>query len=236
MTPPALDLFRHVFQPGAAPDAPLLLLLHGTGGDERDLLPLGPMIAPGAALLSPLGRVRENGMPRWFRRLAEGVFDQQDLRARVHELADWLDVACAHYEAPRGRVIACGFSNGANTAAAMLLLRPGALAGAILMAPMVPFEPEAPVDLGGTAVLIAAGRADTMIPAGHPERLQAILERCGAAVEMAWSGAGHTIAPEHVSARTWTCVSGRSAGRNARIGRQLAAITAWCTGGPSGRA
>lgn len=200
MTAPALDHYRHVFQPGDTPDAPVLLLLHGTGGDERDLLPLGPLVAPGAALLSPLGLVRENGMPRWFRRFAENVFDQEDLRLRVHELADWLDVACAHYALPRRRVIACGFSNGGNTAAAMLLLRPGALAGAVLMAAMVPFEPEAPVDLGGVPVLLTAGRSDPLVPPHHPDRLRAILERCGAAVEIAWSDGGHTIAPEHVAA------------------------------------
>jgi predicted esterase len=206
-----LDLYTYVFQPGASPDVPVLLLLHGTGGTERDLLPLGPMIAPGAALLSPLGLVRENGMPRWFRRVADGVFDQEDLRARVLELADWLDVACAHHGLVRERVIACGFSNGANTAAAMLLLHPRALAGAILMAPMVPFEPEAPVDLAGVPVLITSGRSDQMIPSDHPDRLRAILERCGAAVEMAWSDGGHTIAPEHVSAtRRW--MQGRRAG------------------------
>lgn len=210
MTPPALELFQHVFQPAAAADAPALLLLHGTGGSERDLLPLGPLVAPGAALLSPLGRVRENGMPRWFRRIAEGVFDQEDLRARTLELADWLDVACAHYLLPRDRVIACGFSNGANIAAAMLLLRPGALAGAILMSPMVPFEPEARVDLSGVPVLVTAGRSDYMIPADHPEKLRDLLQGSGAAVELAWSDGGHTIAPEHVgAARRWMKERGR---------------------------
>src|SRR5450755_4513769 len=126
MTSPKLS-FTHRFEPGGAPP---LLLLHGTGGDENDLLPLGRMVAPGAALLSPRGKVLEGGMPRFFRRLAEGVFDEQDLRRRTQELADFVEDARRAYgfEAP----VALGFSNGANIASALLLLRPAALAGAAL--------------------------------------------------------------------------------------------------------
>ena len=133
--------FVHVFKPAQNPGAPTLLLLHGTGGDEHDMLPLGGP-APGAALLSPRGKVLENGMPRFFRRLAEGVFDVEDLKVRAGELADFVKAAAAHYRFDPSRVIAMGFSNGANIASAMLLLRPGVLKGAVLFRAMVPLEPE----------------------------------------------------------------------------------------------
>ena len=128
--------FTHRFAPATTAAARPLLLLHGTGGDENDLLALGRMVAPGAALLSPRGKVLENGMPRFFRRLAEGVFDEDDVRKRAHELADFIEAACRHYgiAAP----VALGYSNGANIAAAILLLRPAVLAGAVLLRTMVP--------------------------------------------------------------------------------------------------
>src|SRR5947209_1955372 len=123
-------VFVHVFQPAQNPGAPTLLLLHGTGGDEHDLLPLGGL-ARGAALLSPRGKVLENGMPRFFRRLSEGVFDVEDLKVRASELADFVTAAAGHYRFDASRVIAMGFSNGANVASALMLLRPGVLKGAI---------------------------------------------------------------------------------------------------------
>src|ERR671925_274796 len=128
----AADLgFAHRFIPGA-PDKPVLLLLHGTGGDENDLLPLGEALLPGAARLSPRGKVLENGMPRFFRRLAEGVFDLEDLRLRTEELADLVRDASKAYGFDPSRVVAFGYSNGANVAASLLLQRPETLRGAIL--------------------------------------------------------------------------------------------------------
>ena len=167
--------FIHRFEPATIADAPPLLLLHGTGGDENDLLPLGRAVSPGSALLSPRGKVLENGMPRFFRRLAEGVFDEADLRRRADELADFIAEARAAYglAAP----IALGFSNGANIAAALLLLRPDALAGAVLMRAMVPLaEPPKP-DLAGKPVLILSGAADPIVPPENAARLAAQLER-----------------------------------------------------------
>src|SRR5277367_4652874 len=137
--------FIHRFEPATRPGLAPLLLLHGTGGDENDLLPLGQMISPGAALLSVRGQVLEHGMPRFFRRLAEGVFDENDVRRRANELADFVADARKRYDlaAP----IALGYSNGANIAAAMLLLRPQVLAGAILLRAMVPFAQPPKPDL-----------------------------------------------------------------------------------------
>ena len=154
--------FIHRFEPGHRLDAAPLLLLHGTGGDENDLLPLGQAIAPGASLLSPRGKVLEHGMPRFFRRLAEGVFDEDDLRRRANELADFVDQARQRYDlaAP----VALGYSNGANIAAAMLLLRPDPLAGAMLLRAMVPLRDVPKTDLTGKPVLIVSGQSDPIIP------------------------------------------------------------------------
>ena len=172
-----------------------LLLLHGTGGDEHDLLPLGRAVAPGAALLSPRGKVLEGSAPRFFRRLAEGVFDVPDLVARTHELAQFVRDSAARYGFDAGRVIALGFSNGANIAASTLLLHPGLLAGAVLLRAMVPFEPATPVRLPGTPVLLSAGRLDPIIPVESVERLGAILGEAGARVTSLWHRAGHQLAP-----------------------------------------
>src|SRR5262249_11765205 len=148
--------FSHRFVPGERAETRPLLLLHGTGGNEDDLLPLGRMVAPGAALLSPRGKVLEQGMPRFFRRLAEGVFDEDDVRARAHELADFVAAAREHYRI--GAPVALGYSNGANIAAAVMLLRPEALAGGILLRAMVPLAKlEAKEGLSGKAVLVVSG-------------------------------------------------------------------------------
>ena len=186
--------FRHRFVPGTDPDAPPLLLLHGTGGNENDLLPLGEALRPGAALLSPRGQVLENGMPRFFRRLAEGVFDLDDLRARTHQLADFVEGARREYgiEAP----LAVGFSNGANVAAAMLLLRPGVLGGALLLRPMVPLVPEPLPALEGIPVQIVAGRTDPIVPLEGTEALAELLRKAGAEVRIAWLAGGHGLTRE----------------------------------------
>jgi phospholipase/carboxylesterase/glyoxalase family protein len=203
--------FVHVFKPAQNPGAPTLLLLHGTGGDENDMLPLGGL-APGAALLSPRGTVLENGMPRFFRRLAEGVFDVEDLTFRAGELADFVMAAAAHYRFDPSRVIAMGFSNGANIASATMLLRPGVLKGGILFRAMVPFEPapggqpsaDQTSPLSGTRVLISNGRLDPIVSHGDTERLARLLQRAGADVEVQWQPAGHQLMPSDFAvAKTW---------------------------------
>jgi predicted esterase len=206
MTTPSESLgFIHRFIAAKEPDSPLtLLLLHGTGGDETDLLGLGQQLAPSAALLSPRGRVMENGAPRYFRRLAEGVFDLEDLKARTHELADFVEAAVQRYHLAADRIVAVGFSNGANIAASVLFLRADVLAGAVLFRPMVPFVPDAMPHLGGKPVLLAAGRQDPIISPEETERLRRLLVRAGAEVTVHWEQAGHGLAPADIAAaRTW---------------------------------
>lgn len=199
----ALD-FVHVYEPAASSDAPTLLLLHGTGGNERDLLPIARMVAPTAGILSPLGKVLERGMPRFFRRLAEGVFDIEDLKLRTGELADFVAAAAAHYAFDARRVTAIGFSNGANVAASLLLLRPEVLARAILFRAMVPLVPDVMPSMKNVSVLLSAGRGDPIVPAEHTGRLAAMLRDAGAAVTVAWQQAGHELTNEDIGeARQW---------------------------------
>lgn len=194
--------FVHRFLPGRAEKT--LLLLHGTGGNENDLLDLGQFLDPEAARLSPLGKVRENGMPRFFRRLAEGVFDIDDLTLRTHELADFVGAAAAAYGFDAGRVIAVGYSNGANIAGGMLLLRPGVLAGAALLHPMVPLVPDPLPDLAGTPVFVSAGRQDPLAPPEETERLTGLLRQAGAEVTLRWQIGGHELSREEAeAARAW---------------------------------
>ena len=190
--------FIHRFEPGRQPDAPPLLLLHGTGGDESDLLPLGHAVAPGSALLSPRGKVLEGGMPRFFRRLREGVFDEADVQARAHELADFVAEARAAYglAAP----VALGFSNGANIAAAMLLLRPEALAGAVLLRAMVPLGDPPAADLRGKPVLLLSGGMDPIVPADNAARLAEMLGEAGAEVQHRVLPLGHGLSQADVAA------------------------------------
>ncbi|WP_457106884.1 alpha/beta hydrolase [Methylobacterium sp. P5_C11] len=193
--------FIHRFEPGADTVHPLLLL-HGTGGDESDLLPLGRSVAPEAALLSPRGPVSENGMPRFFRRLAEGVFDEADLRRRTGDLAAFVMASRARYglRAP----LALGFSNGANIAASLLMLRPESLAGAVLIRPMVPFAEPPAADLAGKPVLILSGSMDPIVPAENAARLAQQLAASGARVEHRILPSGHGLSQVDVSlARGW---------------------------------
>jgi phospholipase/carboxylesterase len=200
----SLGFIHRWVKPHDVPDGATLLLLHGTGGDENDLLSLGPMLHERAALLSPRGKVLENGMPRFFRRLAEGVFDVPDLIARTHELADFVAAAAKEYGFDPARVIAAGFSNGANIAAAMLLLRPGVLRAAVLLSPMVPLAPEPLSDLAHTPVFIGAGRRDPVATAAGTEQLADLLKRAGAEVSVKWHEGGHNVMPEEVAAaREW---------------------------------
>jgi phospholipase/carboxylesterase len=199
-----LGLHVHRWEVGQTPDAPTLLLLHGTGGDENDLIPLARMVAPGAALLSVRGNVLEHGARRFFRRLAEGIFDLDDLSRRTTELVDFVGGAAAHYGFANLPLYALGFSNGANIAASVLLSRPEVLAGAVLVRAMLPFEPEPKVDLAGRAVLLSQGRTDPLIPAAGSERLATLLEARGADVTVAWQQAAHGLVQGDVtSAREW---------------------------------
>ena len=189
----------HRFEPGSA-DHPTLLLLHGTGGDENDLLPLGQALLPGAALLSPRGAVLERGQPRFFRRLAEGVFDLEDLHLRTAELATFIRDAARFYQFDAGRVVAVGFSNGANIAASLMLSDTGLPAGAVLLRPMVPFEPKARPSLRGAPVLISAGRNDPIVPTALVERLGVLLKESGASVDLVWQPGGHGLTKGDVEA------------------------------------
>jgi phospholipase/carboxylesterase len=196
--------FEHVWEPPAESAAPTLLLLHGTGGHQQDLLPLGRMLSPGAALLSPRGRVLERGMPRFFRRLAEGVFDLEDLVTRTAELAAFLRDASTAYQFDPRRLIAVGFSNGANIAASLLLLHPGALGGAVLFRAMVPIMPDPLPLLPATPVLLSNGREDPLVSRDETERLADLLRRSGAALTLDWQPAGHELTHADVDrARDW---------------------------------
>ena len=194
--------FIHEFVPGSSDRT--LLLLHGTGGNERDLIALGRELDPNAALLSPRGKVLENGMPRFFRRLAEGVFDLEDLRKRTNELADFVAAATQHYGFASDNVIAVGYSNGANIAASMLLLRPEILRGAVLFRAMVPLVPENLPDLSSVHVWIGAGSEDPIIPTSETQRLVELLRGAGADVTLRFFNAGHALTSSDVeTARQW---------------------------------
>ena len=197
--------FVHQYVPAKSPDARVFLLLHGTGGDESDLLPIGRELDPEAALLSPRGNVLENGMPRFFRRLAEGVFDEEDVVRRANELADFVASAANHYGFDATRVTAVGYSNGANVAAAVILLRPETLSGAILLRAMVPLsQPPEAGDLKGRPVLISAGASDSIIPPENGERLAKLLEDRGAIVTFRRQPIGHSLIREDiVDAKEW---------------------------------
>ncbi|MEX0658779.1 MAG: alpha/beta hydrolase [Egibacteraceae bacterium] len=196
--------FTHRFIPGTDPSAPTLLLLHGTGGTEDDLLPLAGHLSPGSGVLSPRGKVTEQGMNRWFRRLAEGVFDREDIVARAGELAAFVGAAAHEHGFEPSRVVAVGFSNGANIAAALLLLHPRVLRGAALFSSMLPLRPDTPPDLGHAGVFMSSGRVDPMAPPGQAEALATLLTDAGAAVTLQWHDAGHRLGPEQLPpARDW---------------------------------
>ena len=163
-------------------------------------------------MLSPRGKVLERGAPRFFRRIAEGVFDQEDLARRTEELAQFIEAATRTYKLDRDGIVAVGFSNGANIAASLLLRRPGLLRAAVLLSPMVPFEPAAPPNLTGTSVFIGAGRADPIVPAALAERLAELLRQAGATVTLHWEPGGHTVSEGEVdAARQWIvqCLTAR---------------------------
>ena len=197
--------FIHEFISGSSNRT--LLLLHGTGGNERDLIPLGRELDPTAALLSPRGKALENGMPRFFRRLAEGVFDLEDLKNRTNELADFVAAAAQHYGFAPEKVVAAGYSNGANIAASMLLLRPEVLSAAILFRAMVPLVPDEQPKLSSMRVWIGAGTNDPIIPTSETKRLAELLRKAGADVTIRHFQAGHELTMADVeAARDWLTV------------------------------
>ncbi len=190
---------KHIFKPGAE-DAPTLLLLHGTGGNEHDLMPLADIIDASAAVLSVRGNVLERGMPRFFRRLAEWVFDEEDLVFHTHELNTFIDDAAEQYGFDRKNVVAVGYSNGANIAASLLFHIPGALRAAILHHPMVPRRGIELPDLHGVHVFIGVGHNDPICAPEESEELQSLLEGAGADVTMHWENNGHQLTPTEVHA------------------------------------
>lgn len=194
--------FIYEFVPGTSDRT--LLLLHGTGGSEHDLIPLGQELDPSAALLSPRGKILENGMPRFFRRLAEGVFDLEDLRMRTHELADFVITAAERYKIDISKIVAVGYSNGANIAASLLFLRPEILRAAILFRAMVPLVPDSLPDLSFVYIWIGAGDQDPIVPPSETQRLVGLLRRAGANVTIHFADATHGLTDTEVrTAKRW---------------------------------
>jgi phospholipase/carboxylesterase len=199
-----MDFIHHFIPAHEIPPRRVLLLLHGTGGNENDMVPLGRDLDPSAALLSLRGNVLEKGMPRFFRRLAEGVFDEEDVVRRANELADFIPAAAAKYEFDPATLTAVGYSNGANIAGAVLLLRPGVIKSAVLLRAMVPLTPAALPDLTGIRVLICSGTRDPIIPVENAERLSAMLRDGGAEVTLRFEEAGHQLVfDELAAAKKW---------------------------------
>ena len=196
-----LEDFSHLFMPGDD-RAPTLIVLHGTGGDEKDLLPLARMISPESPVLSPRGRVLENGMPRFFRRLAEGVFDLEDLELRTRELGEFILAAAEEYGFDASKLVALGYSNGANIAASLMLTRGDLLGGGILLRAMVPFEPASLPKLAGKSVLLSAGESDPIIPPASTSRLADLLRTAGADVTLKWLPTGHGLTASDVREAT----------------------------------
>jgi predicted esterase len=197
--------YIHTYKPGTGKwQNVTLFLLHGTGGDEHSLAELGRMILPGAGQLRPRGNVLEQGMPRFFRRFAEGVLDIDDLKQRTNDLAGFLQQAGDIYSFPKQQVVVVGFSNGANIASSMLLTRSEVLQSAILLHPMFTFEPETLPDLRDIPVFIGGGRFDPLVPTEQTEQLASLLEHAGASVELFWHNGGHEVSVEEVkTARQW---------------------------------
>jgi phospholipase/carboxylesterase len=191
--------FIHRFVPAEdSASGETLIVLHGTGGNENDLIGIGQTIAPGAAILSPRGNVSENGAPRFFKRLAEGVFDPKEVRSRGEELARFIRVAIAKYGLDASRIYALGYSNGANIASTVMFLEPRLLQGAILFRPMLVFEPHERGDLSGASIFISAGRMDPIVPVSSVERLVELFESAQAELTLKWQLAGHNLVPSEV--------------------------------------
>ncbi|WP_211246713.1 alpha/beta hydrolase [Cohnella pontilimi] len=190
----------HIYEKGQDPNAPTLLLLHGTGGTERDLMGIGRMLSGGSSLLGVRGNVSENGMPRFFRRLAEGVFDEEDLIFRTRELHEFLDEAAEQHGFDRSNVVAVGYSNGANIAGSLLFHYPNVLRGAVLFHPMVPRRGIELPDLTGIPVFIGAGENDPICPRRESEELAELLKNAHAQVDLHWERNGHQLSHTEVKA------------------------------------
>ncbi|HJQ11245.1 MAG TPA: alpha/beta hydrolase [Gemmatimonadaceae bacterium] len=190
--------FIHRFVPGEDSSGDVLLVLHGTGGNENDLIGIGQAIAPGAAILSPRGNVLENGAPRFFKRLAEGVFDPKEVRSRGEELARFIRAAVVTYRLDSARIFALGYSNGANIASTVMLIEPGVIQGAILLRPMVVYEPTEKNDLSGSSVFISAGRMDPIVPAASVEQLAEMFREAKADVTLKWQLTAHNLVPSEI--------------------------------------
>jgi len=196
--------FVHIFRPAERPSSPTLLRLHGTGGDEQDLVSIGRELWPGAALLGVRGKVLENGAPRFFRRFAEGVFDVDDLKFRTNELAEFIHVAAEHYGFSTRQLVGVGYSNGANIAASLILLHPHHLTAAVLFRAQVPFAPDIVRNFSGLSVLIAGGMSDPIVPRDQTEQLAALVASGGADVSLHWYRGGHELGAEDISvAKSW---------------------------------
>jgi predicted esterase len=192
--------FQHVFKdaPKPAEDGRTVVTLHGTGGNEHDLVRFAEGVAATSAILSPRGRVLENGMPRFFKRLADNVFDEADVIRRAHELSDFLIEAAVRYGRKPAQMTALGYSNGANMAAAILLLRPEVFSSAVLLRPMLPLQKQSLPDLKGKAVLILRGAQDAVIPSGSTDQLVSSLQQTGAEVTTRTIAAGHEITRQDI--------------------------------------
>lgn len=193
---------KHLFQQGT--NRHTLLLLHGTGGNEEDLLPLAGMIDSDASVLGVRGNVEENGMPRFFKRIAEGVFDEEDLKFRTKELKEFLDESSKRNDFDRENLVAVGYSNGANIAASLLFHYEKVMEGAILLHPMVPLRGMDLPDLTGVPIMISAGRNDPLCQPEETEELSQILEAAGAEVEVYWHNSGHQLTRSEIeNAHVW---------------------------------
>jgi phospholipase/carboxylesterase len=203
--------YHHLFEPAEDPAKPPLLLLHGTGGDEHDLLRIARAVSPKSAFLSPRGDVSEGGARRFFARLAEGVFDPEEVKRRTHALADFVAAAAKRYAFDSSRLIAVGFSNGANIAATLLQLRPESLGAAVLFRPMAVLDQPAQAgSLNGKRVLVLNGNFDPIVPANQAVRLSALLEAGGAEVTVQGLPASHALTSSDVAAaQAWLEASDR---------------------------
>ena len=192
--------FVHRYKPASGEDKRTLLLLHGTGGDENSLLRFGASIAPTAGLLSPRGTVTENGMPRFFRRFAEGVFDYEDIKARAHDLAAFIAAAAEAYSFDPEQVVAVGYSNGANAGWSTMLLHPESISQAILFRPMVTLTDVPAPNIDGKRIFVSAGKWDPIVPVENTERLVEQMRSYGADVTSNWLRGGHEISGEEIHA------------------------------------
>ena len=193
-----LETHVHLLKPSPKGDARTLLLLHGTGDDERSFSRVGAVVAPEAAVLSVRGNVRENGMNRFFRRRAEGVYDMEDLARRTTELIAFVDAAVRHYGLDRTGLIGVGYSNGANILASMLFRDATVAPAAVLMHPLIPFAPPVNLGLAGNRILITAGERDPICPPALSRSLHEYFEQQGAQSRLLFHPGGHELVPEEI--------------------------------------